>query len=208
MTDDLFRPTIEDRATVTSPPWRPQSILYPAFFGGPLAGTVLGLLNGRRLRLATGPMLAIAAAGAAAIVARFLVTSALDGRTSARLIGATAGVARVGRRRSVQKRPFRVYEIGGGEPASLVGAGFAAAIGCGILEAVVLLLADPRDPRRSDLTHDRRESRTVDRRCDRLERARMLLMADRPEQALAELAALPGGRGDQSPRPSTCAPPR
>jgi hypothetical protein len=138
MTDDLFRPTIEDRATVTSPPWRPQSILYPAFFGGPLAGTVLGLINGRRLRLATGPLLAIAGTGAAAIVARFLVTSALDGRTSARLIGSIAGVVVWGVIMLVQKRPFRVYEIGSGEPASLVAAGFAAAIGCGILEAVAL----------------------------------------------------------------------
>ena len=139
MTDDLFRPTIEDRATVTTPPWRPQSILYPAFFGGPLAGTVLGLLNGRRLRLPTSSMLAIAVAGAAAIVARILVTPALTGQTSARLIGAVAGVLVWGVILLVQKRPFRVYEVGGGEPASLVAAGFAAAIGCGILEAVVLV---------------------------------------------------------------------
>jgi hypothetical protein len=41
---------------------------------------------------------------------------------------------------AVQKRPFRAYELRDGEPASLVRPGLAAAIGCGVLEAVVLVL--------------------------------------------------------------------
>jgi hypothetical protein len=140
MTDDLFRPTIEARPTVESPPWRPASIVYPAFFGGPLAGMVLGLVNGRRLDLGGRAMLAIGAAGVAAIIGRTIVTAVLDGQVSARFIGAAAGALVWGVIVTLQKRPFRVYELTGGEPARLIGPGFAAAIGCGLAEAILLVL--------------------------------------------------------------------
>ncbi len=138
MTDELFRPTIEARQAPLKPPWRPGSIVYPAFFGGPLAGTVLGLLNGRRLSLGWRAMLAIGVAGVAAIVGRGVATVMTDGQTSGRLLGALAGAAIWGVIAFVQKRHFRVFELAGGEPSSLVGPGFAAAIGCGVLEAGVL----------------------------------------------------------------------
>jgi hypothetical protein len=138
--DELFRPTIEtEPAPASAPPWQPDSIAYPAFFGGALAGTVLGLINGRRLGLRIGPLLCIAAAGAAAIAARALATAALDARSGTRLLGSIAGLAVWGVVLAFQKRPFRIYSARDREPASLVWPGIAAAIGCGLLE--VLLVA-------------------------------------------------------------------
>ena len=42
MQDELFNPTIRARDTAGKPPWRPDSIFYPAFFGGPIAAATLG----------------------------------------------------------------------------------------------------------------------------------------------------------------------
>jgi hypothetical protein len=138
MSDDLFSPTIKTPSAPAAPPWRPESIVYPAIFGGPLAATVLGLLNGRRLGVRPGPMVLIALAGVAAIVARVVVTVLLAGGTGTRVIGSLAGAAVWGAVEMVQRRPFRVFLYNDGEPASLVGPGLAAAIGCGLVEAVVI----------------------------------------------------------------------
>jgi hypothetical protein len=138
MNDDLFTPTVVRARVPKSPPWRPDSIVYPAFFGGPLAAMVLGLLNGKRLDLAARHMAVIAAAGSAAIVARFVLTAATEGDVSVRLLGSIAGALVWGTIVAVQRRPFRAFTFRDGEPARLVGPGLAAAIGCGLLEAVVL----------------------------------------------------------------------
>ena len=120
------------------PPWRPESILYPAFFGGPLAGATLGVLNGRRLGLARIQLLAIAAAGVVAFGARLAVSAALEENRGIRFAGTIAGVLVWLVVIAVQRRPFRAFTFGSGEPAGLVGPGFAAAIGCGLLEAVII----------------------------------------------------------------------
>ncbi len=138
MHDELFRPTIHDRPPPGRPPWRPESIIYPAFFGGPLAAATLGVLNGRRLGLRTGPLLAIAGAGLAAIVARLVVTGLIDGNSGARLAGSVSGIVVWLVILAFQRRPFRGFGFSGAEPDSLIGPGFAAAIGCGLLEATVL----------------------------------------------------------------------
>jgi hypothetical protein len=142
--DELFRPTIEtEPATSGPPPWRPESIGYPAFFGGALTATVLGLINGRRLGLRIGPLLCIVAAGAAAFAGRVLATAAIDTGSSGRLLGSLAGLAVWAVVFAFQKRPFRIYSARDLEPASLVKPGIAAAIGCGIVElALVLALAN------------------------------------------------------------------
>jgi hypothetical protein len=140
MDEELLRPTI-DAAPVTgsSPPWRPDSIAYPAFFGGALAATVLGLINGRRLGVKLGPLLAIAATGIAAVVGRVLVTNAINAGGSTRVLGSAAGLAVWGVIMTVQKRPFRAFLYWGRDPASLVGPGWAAMIGCGLVETLVVL---------------------------------------------------------------------
>jgi hypothetical protein len=137
--DELFRPTIEtEPATIGPPPWRPESIAYPAFFGGALTGTVLGLINGRRLGLRIGPLLCIAAAGAAALAGRALATAAIDAGSGARLLGSLAGLAVWAVVIYFQKRPFRIYSARDREPANLVWPGIAAAVGCGIVELLLV----------------------------------------------------------------------
>ncbi|MEU8007322.1 hypothetical protein AB0B66_39695 [Catellatospora sp. NPDC049111] len=138
MNDDLFRPTITAAPVAAGdPPWRPSSIVYPAFFGGPLAVAVLGVLNARRLSLGVNQQLAVAAAGLAAVAARLAMT-ALLGQTQARILGTVFGLLVWGVVSMTQKKAFRAYEYGNGEPASLFGPGLAAVIGCGLLENILI----------------------------------------------------------------------
>lgn len=144
MADDLFTPTITPATYAPQrPPWRPGSLIYPAVFGGPLAVTVLALVNARRLRLPGRPTLAIAGAGLAAVVTRMVVTVALlDGHMSGpgRLVGALSGAVVWAVANLTQKGRFRTYEMRGGEPASLVLPGIGAAVGLGIVEGIVIVL--------------------------------------------------------------------
>ncbi len=138
MPDELFTPTIRERPVGGKAPWRPQSIFYPAFFGGPLAAATLGVLNGRRLGLPVGQLLTIGAAGLAAIAGRIAVAALLDEKSSIRLTGTIAGVLVWLVVLAFQRGPFRAFAYGDGEPAGLTGAGFAAFLGCGLLEAIVI----------------------------------------------------------------------
>ncbi|AVT33965.1 hypothetical protein C6361_36105 [Plantactinospora sp. BC1] len=140
MQDELFTPTIQERPAPGKPPWRPESILYPAAFGGPLAATALGLLNGRRLGLPGNRLLAIGAAGLVGLCARLAVSAAVDGNSGVRVAGMVTGALVWLVVLFFQRSPFRVYTYAGGEPASLVGPGFAAAIGLGLLEAMLILV--------------------------------------------------------------------
>ncbi|MGR6317383.1 hypothetical protein Q2K19_06045 [Micromonospora soli] len=149
MADDLFTPTIIPTAYVDErrPPWRPGSLVYPAIFGGVLAGTTLALINASRLRLPTRATLAIAGTGLVALVARVLVTvTLLDGRVSGtgRLVGALCGALVGTVAHLAQRSRFRTWEMRGGEPASLVKAGIAAALGLGILEGLIIVLVGAR----------------------------------------------------------------
>ncbi|WP_250034847.1 hypothetical protein [Paractinoplanes maris] len=140
MHDDLFSPTIREQPAPGRPPWRPESIVYPAFFGGPLAAATLGVLNGRRLALPTGHLLAIAGAGLAGFAARAVVEGFTDGNSPTRLAGTVTGLLVWLVVLSLQRRPFRVVALRGHGPARLLGPGFAAAIGCGLLEAILLVV--------------------------------------------------------------------
>lgn len=140
MNDELFTPTIKVPPALSSPPWRPDSIVYPAFFGGPLAAMVLGLINGRRLSLGRAQLMLIAGAGVACFVARLVVTAALDASSGTRIIGAIAGVLTWLVIAALQRRPFRAFLHHDGTPASLVAPGFAAAIGLGVVEAILIFV--------------------------------------------------------------------
>jgi hypothetical protein len=134
--DDLFTPTIPAPPS-TARPWRVASLVYPSFFGGALAATVLGVVNCRRLGFRSGPLLALAAVGVAALVGRVLVDE-----VSRSIFWRTAfGVAVWGAVALLQRRRFRAFELRGGEPASLVGPGIAAAVGGAVLETALVLLA-------------------------------------------------------------------
>jgi hypothetical protein len=136
--DELFTPTIRERPVDGKRPWRPESIFYPAFFGGPLAAATLGVLNGRRLRIPLGQVLTIGVAGLAAFAGRIVVTGLLEENSSARLAGTITGLLVWLVVLAFQRRPFRAYVYGDGEPASLTAAGFAAFLGCGLLEAIII----------------------------------------------------------------------
>jgi hypothetical protein len=136
--DELFTPTIRERPVGGKAPWRPQSIFYPAFFGGPLAAATLGVLNGRRLALPAGQLLTIGAAGLAGFAARIAVAGSFDQNSNVRLSGTIAGVLVWLVVLAFQRRPFRAFAFADGEPAGLIGAGFAAFLGCGLFEAIVI----------------------------------------------------------------------
>jgi hypothetical protein len=142
--DELFRPTVRDRPASGAAPWRPDSILYPAFFGGALTAATLGVLNGRRLGVRPGAQLAVAqfavaGAGLVAIAVRVLLIGAFDGSGAARLFSQLAGVPVWLVVLAVQRRPFRAFTFGNGEPARLIGPGLLAAIGCGLVESAIVL---------------------------------------------------------------------
>ncbi|GIG97656.1 hypothetical protein [Plantactinospora mayteni] len=140
MQDELFSPTIQEQPAPGKPPWRPESILYPAVFGGPLAAAALGVLNGGRLGLSSRRLLTIGAAGLVGFCARLAVSAAVDGNSGVRLAGMVIGALVWLVVLAFQRAPFRVYSYRGGEPASLVGPGFAAVIGFGVLEAILILV--------------------------------------------------------------------
>jgi hypothetical protein len=139
MSDELFRPTVRDRPAPGPAPWRPDSILYPAFFGGALAAATLGLLNGRRLGLRAGAQVTVAGAGLVAIVLRVVVLHLLGDASSFRLLVPLAGIPVWLVVLAVQRRPFRAFTFGSGEPSRLTGPGLLAAIGCGLAETLIVL---------------------------------------------------------------------
>jgi hypothetical protein len=139
LNDDLFTPTVTDKASDLARPWRVDSLLYPGFFGGPLAATVLGVINGRRLGVGTRAQAAVVTAGLLAIVGRLVIITAVGQFTGTRIVIAMAGVAVWGAILLTQRRAFRGFQLTGGEPASLLWPGLAAAIGGFVVEALLLL---------------------------------------------------------------------
>ncbi|MGN9764477.1 hypothetical protein ACTMS2_04830 [Micromonospora sp. SD12] len=144
MADDLFTPTIAPAAYETRrPPWRPQSLIFPAVFGGPTAVTVLALLNGRRLGVSRPAQLAVLGTGLAGLLARLTMTLAIvdDGAgRPVRLVGALAGALVWLVAAATQNRLFRSYELRGGQPASLWLPGLGAVLVLGFTEAVLVFL--------------------------------------------------------------------
>ena len=139
MNDDLFTPTVTDKASDLARPWRVDSLLFPGFFGGPLAATVLGVINGRRLGVGTRAQAAVVATGLLAIVGRLVVITAVGEFTGVRVVIALAGVTVWGAILLTQRRAFRGFQLTGGEPARLLWPGLAAAIGGFVVEALLLV---------------------------------------------------------------------
>lgn len=139
MQEDLFSPTIRPPQPPGRRPWRPESIVYAAFFGGPTAAATLGVLNGRRLGLPGVRLAAIAAAGVAGFGVRVAVASVSD-NAMVRLSGALAGLLVWLLVLLWQRAPFRALTYRGVEPAGLVWPGLAAFVGCGLLEAALIVV--------------------------------------------------------------------
>jgi hypothetical protein len=145
MSQDLLVPTVTPPVTRERPPWDLRALLYPAAFGGALAATVLGLINGYRLGVGTARQAAVGVAGAAAIALRIGLLVALRGRHYELLaaVNAGAGMLAWSAVRKVQLRAERAFLLRGGEAASLWLPGLVAALGCGLAEAVVTFLVLP-----------------------------------------------------------------
>ncbi|GAB2606723.1 hypothetical protein Aab01nite_01890 [Paractinoplanes abujensis] len=138
MNDELFSPTIRDQAPPAKRPWRPESIVYPAFFGGPLAAATLGVLNGRRLALPVQQLLLIAGAGLVGFAGRVVVALSVDGTSAIRLAGTIGGIGVWLVVLAFQRRAFRVAVLRGVEAKSLIVPGLLAAVGLGLSEAMIL----------------------------------------------------------------------
>ncbi|MFI5938520.1 hypothetical protein [Actinoplanes sp. NPDC051494] len=135
MHEQLFRPTMGGRPAPGRRPWRPTSIAYPAFFGGPLTAAVLGIVNGRRLGLPAERLVVIGAAGLFA----FAVRVAAGGEIfDVRRWGGIAGLLVWLLVLALQRKPFRAFLFGRAEPANLVWPGLAALVSCGLLELGVI----------------------------------------------------------------------
>lgn len=142
--DDLFTPSLSDRAEVPpgSRPWRLGSQFYVAFFGGPLAAAAIGVVNGRRLGIDLGRLVAIATAGLGALCLAVAVAASLDSEdASPRWILVPAGVATYFVARQLQKAADDRYRRGRPDDqvyGSLWGPGLAAVFVCGIVSIAVV----------------------------------------------------------------------
>ena len=118
--------------------------MYPAFFGGPLAVTLLGAINARRLRLTGTKVALIVAAGVVALIAQVTMIALLREASSGvqRFSYSLAGVAAWGVVLFLQRRPFRIFLMRGGEPAKLLGPGIAAVIGSAIVQFILVTLVN------------------------------------------------------------------
>src|SRR5690349_15397087 len=77
--EDLFTATIPPLRTPAHPPWPAASTLYPAMFGGAIAGAAIALMNGARLGLHGRHRATVAGVALAALVGRMLLLrSGLD----------------------------------------------------------------------------------------------------------------------------------
>ncbi|MEV6637405.1 hypothetical protein AB0M54_42420 [Actinoplanes sp. NPDC051470] len=138
MTDDLFSPTVRERPVSGRRPWRPESIFYPAFFGGPLTAGVLGAINARRLGLAGSRVALIGLAGMAGFALWIVAALMTDADNVVRLFGSITGSLAWLAVIAFQRGPFRAYLYGDGEPASLVRPGLLSAIGLVLLQVIVI----------------------------------------------------------------------
>lgn len=144
---DLLQPSLQDEAPRTPPkrkPWRVGSQVYVAFFGGPVAAAIIGVINAGRLRMPAGQQAAIAVAALVALGALVAVGSAsVD---ALRLGVRVAGLAVYGVVYLLQRKPDRIYHYynGGDEAYSeLFAPGFAAVlVGIAVEFALVGALGD------------------------------------------------------------------
>jgi hypothetical protein len=140
MTDDLFRPTVREFPVSGKRPWRPESIFYAAFFGGPLTAGLLGVVNGRRLGLPTPRVLLIALAGVAGFGLWIVAALLTDANNVVRLFGSITGSLAWLVVIAFQRGPFRAYAYGDGEPAKLLVPGLLAAIGLVLAQVIVIFM--------------------------------------------------------------------
>lgn len=142
--DDLLQPTVQALPTTGGKPWRVMSQGYVAFFGGVIASTVIAFLNAGRLGAAPRQRWFVAGVGLAGLAVTIpLVVVLYDPDTSSttklvsRVVAVLACLAQAWLLRPLD----RAFQIRDGEYGSLWKAGFAAVIGCGLAEVLLLAAA-------------------------------------------------------------------
>jgi hypothetical protein len=150
MPDELLRPTIGAGVDLKVRPWRLKSQIYVAFFGGPIACTVIAFLNARRLGVDAAERRTILVAGAIALTvstAAYIFLEDLlgseDPYAMVPTIAATAIAMICSLIQQRRQRPMdRAFQLRGAEYRALWGPGIAATIGGGILDALIYYLVD------------------------------------------------------------------
>ena len=141
MPDELLRPTIGAGVDMSVRPWRLMSQTYVAFFGGVLATTVIAFLNARRLGVAPDKRRLILLAGVSGLMLAGGVIGLLDNsdagslRIAIRVVAVLTCMAQL----RIQRPMDRAFQLRGQDYRSLWGPGIAAVIGCGLLEALLLV---------------------------------------------------------------------
>jgi hypothetical protein len=145
-TDDLLRPALTGYRRTGYRPWRLQSQIYVAFFGGALALGAIALANSVMLGMPRRKQLAIAGAALLAEAA-LVVVVALTSTGALRLGGVAAGLAAYGPAYLLQRSPDRVHHFHAREDDpydSLFGPGLVAVIVARLVEAFALgAIVDP-----------------------------------------------------------------
>ena len=134
---DLLTPTLTQhrpRDWSQRLPWQLGSQVFVGFLGGPVAVTIIAVLNGARLRMPPPRLALMAAIGVAGTIAGVLAAGLIDAGTAPRLLVQVAGVVTYGPLYLLQRSPDRVHSTFSPHPdpdddyGSLWAPGFAAVI--------------------------------------------------------------------------------
>lgn len=109
---DLLTPTLSEhrpRDWHAHLPWQLGSQVFVAFLGGPVAVTIIAVLNGARLRMPRSLLWVMAAIGTAGAIAGVLTAGLVDAGTAPRLFVQVAGVVTYGPLYLLQRSPDRVH---------------------------------------------------------------------------------------------------
>jgi hypothetical protein len=109
---DLLTPTLGDhrpRDWTARLPWQLGSQVFVAFLGGPVAVTIIAVLNGLRLRMPPARVALMVAIGVAGTIAGVLAAGLIDAGTAPRLLVQVAGVVTYGPLYLLQRSPDRVH---------------------------------------------------------------------------------------------------
>jgi hypothetical protein len=135
---DLLAPTLADhrpRDWTARRPWRLGSQVFVAVLGGPVAVTIIAVLNGLRLRMPRSRLTVMAAIGLAGTIAGVLTAGLIDAGGAPRLLIQVAGVLTCGPLYLLQRSPDRVHSTfsphtdAEDDHAPLWGPGIAAVLG-------------------------------------------------------------------------------
>ena len=109
---DLLTPTLAEHRPRdwSSPlPWRLGSQVFVAFLGGPVAVTIIAVLNGGRLRMPGSQLGVMAGIGVAGTIGAVLAARFIDAGVAPRLLVQIAGVVTYGALFVLQRSPDRVH---------------------------------------------------------------------------------------------------